>query len=915
MSSKELLKRILTDGTVQPSLDPNGRKGCMVCDTFTINQLTEEVSRNCKIEMNDEVAQYVLSDQKRIFVHATAGSGKTTTTAFRTEKDIHIRNMNPNRICVLSYNKASVTDLNSKFEKMHNIFNMTLRRYGAFKSKEDRPSIRTLDSLTYNILEQFKAKFGFSKVTIISDSQAYKLMKSSIEKVIKIQPDTEMIKNFISVHELSNNTLKSIKELEWFSGLKNCRTSIENATDILNHYRNSLKIWEQFHYSDTCRLIVEKCEVDEVFRNEVASMYDCVIIDEAQDVSEGVFKFLKILISKEDTICRIIGDDDQSIYGFRGAMSNGCRKFQEEIPGITVYPLSVNRRCSSEIIEYSKIVLKNISNREPLEIKAMNKSGILPEIIEYTDRRDVLEDIIKEIKTKQIDVNDMTIGYRKHISSFFLVNRLLEENIPFRVKDEYMPGTDKLSLDIVKILDVLKNPRDLREVIEVLPKISSVEKKKADLKLATTILKKQQELTQADLFQDDNYLKYLDRSIDFEEVDFFYELPDKYFKVNSRCSDLSEEFIEIKRLSRKIRTGSNLSEVIDDVLLVYKKYYWDYVKKMQNYPDEMEELIFNSFRVEMPYIDFAEKRKEQQERMASYQEKGVGILLSAFHSLKGLEFKHVYLIDLENGRFPSIQVDEKTSDIEIDKLVNDELRLLYVAVTRAKTHLKMYWSSTNPSEFKFINDEYNKDVLGLTKEDLSLKLDVIKEAEPSLMSIEFEEDELDSAIIDEKLDLNLDLEGDLFSTFCLSKEEEQSEKISEEDTQKEDEDNKSLEIDLKVDLLEESLNLNDSQDDILNLNLDFEGDILSTITLDLGSLDETPAEDSEILKEIKSNAMKEPSVKQEIITSKVEVFECEEEGDYNSMGKPWHHDSEFKNIKAGEELKAVLDLIATRIRL
>jgi len=947
-----LVQNMIDKNILKGGVDGDNVRGYIKLTPVQVYNLTMDCAKSCGLDLKtNEPFYYIENDSRAIFIKATAGSGKTTTTVFKITKDIFLRGVHHASICVLSFSVASVKDVKLKFEEMFAKFNLVTRELGISKTNADMPNVRSLNSLTYNIINQFKGMFGLTSVLIISSEESFSLAQQVLTNYAgsndKIEIKDQTVKSIILAHDLLNEELADYEFLADTSILADSGVSLEVMSALLREYRVKLRITEKFHHSDTAKMIVEKCYENPELMEIVGSIYSTIVIDEAQDVSKCVYELLLIMINKRNS-CRIIGDDDQRIYGFKGALRHGCAQFKEGIEGLEVCKLSVNRRCSEAIIDYAKIILDNIVGRDVLDIKALNKGGKQPEICYYDDKLVVIDEIIKTLTMAPEEMKNICIGYRNNITCFYLVNKFLENGIPFKIRDDFMPGMDLLSRSLNEILAMLKNPSNMKNVANCLYKVCSVRKRTSDLGLVNEVMESKQKITAKKFKEDEVYINYLEEVVDLEDIEYFYEIPMKYFSKRGARSSAFEDMETLKELSIKVKKHHKLKDIMPEIMKLFYKNFWSFAGQQKSFPKDLEGIIIEDFSRDMSYLEFRNMRIEQENRIKRYTSKGMGVQLSTFHGLKGLEYETVHLIELEDGIVPSIRQSNNMSEEEAVEVLNDELRLFYVAVTRAKKNLYLYWSNKNLSIFDGLNKEYaskhgnsvrylkRKEEDNLMDDMLdinSIKLDIIeaegKEITETNLS-EIVEREV-KAIEDCDTDINMDLDFGFDDTCNLEVAEKKEDELI------------NMDLDFSLDELEITL------DNKPAVEVKVEAEHLQVETKHEKQLEQEPEKTLEkeptqqlpkepkqpLVKEHKQQVEKEePKQQVEKVICKTDkkeelpVKKTANEPDTKQQTNPlpeyvspveeevsplYHKDEEFRGIPAGEEMQEILNMIVTRI--
>lgn len=691
-SNSELYNYMYDNGLLKPA---NGMNEMQIFNIFI------KMSNSMGLKLSKEQLFYGLNSNRLIMCSAGAGSGKTTTTNLKVINLTAIQGFNPRRVAFISFSSTSVSDIEENYKRLLNQANMYLKKFNTNEMRanghelgcEYLPNIRSLNSLTYNILDQFKSRFGLAHVDIIKTEDSHNYMRSTLQAFKKDKVITgftdNAVKWLIELYDYCNETLLTPIDLAHSEKLVKLGIGADVVQKILDSYRTKLEISGTLHHSDTCRMIVDKAKEDKEFAHILTEIYDAIIVDEYQDISESVYQLLNFM-SGDKNIHWAVGDGNQSIYSFKGSRMNNCERFVEEHPGASLCYLTYNRRCREEIIQYANCVLEGIPTKINNKIRSIKDGGVV-NIHEYSDKFQVLNELVDRLKTvPKSKLSEICIGYRRNMSCYYIVNLLTMAGVPFRIKDDYLPGNDKLSITLEGILALLRSPSNYRVIAENLYRVAGINKTmpKPDGKPNERI------------------------PIDFEEimdeydVEYFYEIPLEALPLRSSIETVKAEFEMLEELSNKIKSKGKLCDIIPGVMELLRKNFWNYTASVLEFPKDLEDLVISDYSRDMTFIQFKEYKMKLEEDIQRYVSRGYGVQLSTFHSLKGLEYEEVNLIELEGGIMPLLSITSDATEEEILENLYEELRLFYVACTRAKDTLNLYWDIKSPSAFISINDLY-----------------------------------------------------------------------------------------------------------------------------------------------------------------------------------------------------------------
>lgn len=729
-TQKQMIERMIKDNLTMHSLDKGFYETFKSLTPAQIYQLILRCGKQAKLDYSysNEPLYYIMRDSRIILVSATAGAGKTTLTCNKVDREIRFIGRNPRRICMLSFNNDSVQDMKRKMLAVMENNNLVTRQYGIYMDEKSLPNIRSLNSLTYNLVDQYKDYWHLSKIDIVSNEDATIEMSKTLNALSKDIPELvvseELVSNCLSIYDLLNETCSTLQSIHNMSAVVDTGLSIKTLDTIITAYKSKLQIKGKFHHSDTARLVLERCEVDKNFRYIVENLFDLIVVDELQDISESVFRLIKIMVNTKNRLIAI-GDGDQSIYGFKGARPDTCYKFKEDFPEAELCMLSVNRRCAENILNYAKEVISGVHHRIPQELKAIREGGEVT-IHHYSDTSEVIDILSEYLNGVPKDqLGKMCIGFRKNVTCYYIAQKLMEHGIPFRVRPDMMPGADKLSGHLKNLFSILKSPSNLSLAFQHLYKV--------------TPMRKMSDIDREKLVEE------LEDFMEENDLEYFYELPSHMLPLrNNRGQELDAVFKELEKASKLVRKRGTMKQILAILFPIFEKYFWSFTRAVTSFQPELEEMVRDIYSQDETYLEFQHRKKEMEDRIKRYTDKGYGIKLSSFHSLKGLEFDEVFLVELDANNLPLIKCSESATDEELMSLVDEELRLFYVAVTRAKNKLHTFWSSVSVSPVEKINESFE-----INLSDLNLNLDTDVDEEPEDLDLVLSLD-LDEEFVAEK---------------------------------------------------------------------------------------------------------------------------------------------------------------------
>lgn len=683
------------------------------------------------LEVNNESSAFVLAETDRLLCEALAGAGKTTISQLRIIKEKIFNKIKGHDILCLAYNDHAVKDMIQTHENMMDIINSKLG-----KSAVDREIVcRTFHSNVYAWVSDFTHELGIKdfKNAQMSETDEMEGMQRGLNSVVKSKQVKGVHKGTVSSLIRFNNYVREtmITSEEY----KNTPIfhEIGLAEEIIDEVFEKYKLYKNFKgkidFTDALEKFYNLLKEDLVIRKRVQESYSVVVVDEYQDLTNLMTEILKLMVGDSKTKLTCIGDGDQSIYGFRGTNSLNCLKFKEDFPTGKVLTMTINRRCRENILDIGRSIITENKYRYNKKIRSIKDGG---EVIhrQYSSQEIQYKSIIKELEKMPVEkYNNICIAYRNKESSFLLTTLMLEYNIPFRIGSGFEPFNDILSKtfnDIVYLLHKPKHAYYQESVLyKILPGITRAEVKEV--------------------------IKSSEDGTNFWSLDF-----NKYNKNIKFVSSL--EFL--RKCSLDAKDNKPMNQYIPQIWNVLQLYYWNFQKQQRFFPQDLEDNVYDRFNSTKTYTEFLEEVQLMERRLEMFNKSGIGVYLTTMHGLKGLEFDDIFIVDLDDDIFPAINMLDKYKYSEDVKtiLTEEANRLMYVAVTRPKERLYLYWSKDNPSMYKSMIE--NKSNLASQHSDLiigKLSKEIIKEEE--VVVDLFDEEELDLELDltedDEELELNL----------------------------------------------------------------------------------------------------------------------------------------------------------------
>ncbi|MDU2148654.1 MAG: ATP-dependent helicase [Paeniclostridium sordellii] len=623
-------------------------------------------------KLNENQKNAVLHINGPCMVLAGPGSGKTRVITYRILNLVLNNNINPKNILAISFTKASSMEMKNRALSLSNDRRLNSVNYGTFHS------------VFFRILRFFE-KY---ELDCILDEKNKKFAIKGILKNLNIEnaEDEDTILGVINeISYVKNELMDKIDfDSEILTSDEFCR-----VYNMYEEYKESIK---KIDFDDMLIKTYNLLKQNKQILDRVRSVYRYILVDEFQDINKVQFEVIKLIASPNNNIF-VVGDEDQSIYGFRGSRPDFLLEFEDYFKGSKKYVLDINYRSKKEITDIANKLIQNNENRYEKSIKCDREHKGIVKHINTEDAEEEAKFIAKDILSKCEDnctnYDDFAVIYRTNIQSRALVDAFMDMHIPFVVRDSIVTIYDHwVARDLLAYLrlgiDTTLNEDWIRIINKPFRYIS-----KDSIKLAS------------------------------EDRDFIGALINKanlHPKQVKTLNDLEIDLSYLKTLSPKnaisyIRTS-----------LDYDRYVLDYCSNRKIKPTGLIEILnelessSTHFKTINEYLEHIEKVKSEIVESRN-NKNSEGVIFTTMHSAKGLEFPYVYIIGANEGTIPH----EKSYDIEDDKkrkeAIEEERRLLYVGITRAQDELYIS-SPKNKYGRKVFQSRFIDEIKSPTKEDI-----------------------------------------------------------------------------------------------------------------------------------------------------------------------------------------------------
>ncbi|MCG1122735.1 DNA helicase PcrA [Staphylococcus epidermidis] len=598
--------------------------------------------------MNSEQSEAVRTTEGPLLIMAGAGSGKTRVLTHRIAYLLDEKDVSPYNILAITFTNKAAKEMKARVEHL-------------VGEEAQVIWMSTFHSMCVRILRRDADRIGIERnFTIIDPTD----QKSVIKDVLKSENiDSKRFEPRMFIGAISNlkNELKTPEDVQKEAN----DFHSQMVATVYKGYQRQLSRNEALDFDDlimtTINLFERVPETLEYYQNK----FQYIHVDEYQDTNKAQYTLVKLLANKFKNLC-VVGDSDQSIYGWRGADIQNILSFEEDYPEAKTIFLEQNYRSTKNILNAANEVIKHNSERKPKGLWTANSGGDKIQYYEAMTERDEAEYVVKEIMKHQRSgkkYSEMAILYRTNAQSRVLEETFMKSNIPYTMVGGQKFYDRKEIKDLLSYLRVIANSNDdisLQRIINV-PKRgigpSSVEK------IQTYAL--QNNISMFDALAEVDFIG-LSKKVTQECISF-YEMIQNLIK--------EQEFLEISEIVDEVLQKSGYRDMLDREQSIESRSRLENLDEFMSVPKDYEE---NTPLEEQSLINFL----TDLSLVADIDEADTqnGVTLMTMHSAKGLEFPIVFIMGMEESLFPHIRAIKSEDDHEME----EERRICYVAITRAE---------------------------------------------------------------------------------------------------------------------------------------------------------------------------------------------------------------------------------------
>lgn len=618
-------------------------------------------------DLNDRQKEAVEQTEGAILILAGAGTGKTKTITYRIANMIENKHISPFSILALTFTNKAGNEMKERVK-------------GLIGEKAKKVTISTFHSFGYSLIRLYYPLLKLKENIVIYDTDDQKKVLEIINKkyniLLYIPFETkEIISIFSNIKEMEKDT-DDISNFMYSTYLK----------ELYNYYQLYLIEHNAIDFADIL-LYTKRLLENEIVLSKVQNRYKYIMVDEYQDTNNIQFQIVSMIADKYKNIC-VVGDENQSIYAFRGADIRNILSFREVYPNAVEIKLEQNYRSTKTIIKASNKVIENNKSKTDKMLWTANETGELIQVLENdTDKKEAtnITKKIKELLKKGYEYKDITILYRINAQSRNFEDVFIREKIPYKVYGGLSFYQRMEIKDMVSFLRLFYNTSDNISLLRVIniPKRNVGETTKAKIEEFS-------EKNNLSMFKSLKYVKEIKLSGKLiTELEKFYFLVKKYSEKFEEANDSLDNL-----LSNFLDEVGYFPFMANDVK--YKENYDSRVENINEFLNLISEFELNSGDNDVLGSLLDEISLKQNSTNEEKEENSINLM--TIHTSKGLEFPVVFLVGMVAGVFPSYRC-------ESEEEYEEERRCYYVAITRAKKELfiSYYISKKDKNGYKIVS--------------------------------------------------------------------------------------------------------------------------------------------------------------------------------------------------------------------
>lgn len=637
--------------------------------------------------LNPAQREAVEKTEGPVLILAGAGSGKTRVLTTRIGHLIEDKGVQPANILAITFTNKAANEMRERVEE-------------TLESDASDMWISTFHSYCVRILRKDINRIGYNRSFVIYDSADQVTLVKDCLKELNLNDKVFEPKMIISTISGAKDKLYDPKQ---FKAMHMNDNRMSKIADVYALYQDRLKRNSALDFDDLIFKTVELLKSDKEVLDYYRNRFKYIMVDEYQDTSKAQYELIKILAKEHQNIC-VVGDDDQSIYGWRGADIRNILEFEKDYDDVHVVKLEQNYRSTQIILDAANTVISNNIERKRKRLWSEKKDGELIKIQVAQDEieeSDFVADMIAKISREQNrSYKDFAVLYRANAQSRSVEDALNRSQIPYNIYGGTKFYERKEIKDLIAYLRVIQNPQDDISI----KRIINVPRRGIGLRTIEKIEDR------ASLKQESIYSVLIDIETNSEIST----------KARNSISEFVDNVIGTLRTMREVYPVSKLIEKVIESIDYYG-YIDELYKGDKEEAEERKDNVKEFISVAMEFEQNSEEKDLETfltgvalTSESSEEEEIDKVSLMTIHTSKGLEFPVVFIVGMEDGLFPIARAVRSMSDSEIE----EERRLCYVGITRAKeilyltlTQKRTLYGKTNPSIASRFMEELPKECI------------------------------------------------------------------------------------------------------------------------------------------------------------------------------------------------------------
>ena len=607
--------------------------------------------------LNQEQKEGVRQTEGPLLILAGAGSGKTRVLTVRTANLVDRCGVNPWNILAITFTNKAAKEMRERI-------------LNTVQSEASSIWVATFHATCVRILRRFADRIGYDDRFSIYDSDDARAVMKQIVKERQLETRFLKLRQFCSAVSNAKNRLISCDE---YAQVISTNPDHSKLADAYRTYQEILKRDNAMDFDDLISNTVRLFRQDEEVLSYYQDRFRYIMVDEYQDTNNAQFVFVNLLAKKYRNLC-VVGDDDQSIYRFRGANIRNILDFEKSYPDAKIIRLEQNYRSTQNILKAANHVIAHNTGRKVKTLWTQNEAGnklrFDQEGTAYEEASFIVRDLVRQ-RGRGLSYKDFAVLYRTNAQSRLLEEAFVREGIPYRLIGGVNFYARREIKDILAYLKTVDNGRDELAITRII----NVPKRGIG---ATTVAKVREyaqekgisffeSLSAADEYLTGGTLKKVQNFLSLIRVLRTMEGEYSVSEFLKKLIDQTDMVAYLRSLDDEEASGEEEADRLSNVD--------ELISKAVAYEENAEEATLAGFLEEVALVADLDEADEKDDR----------VLLMTLHSAKGLEFPVVYLAGMEEELFPSYL--SANADEEDPDALEEERRLMYVGITRAKKEL------------------------------------------------------------------------------------------------------------------------------------------------------------------------------------------------------------------------------------